>query len=364
MRHTGAAASWNDQAALVERVGGPPETADAPRVARTRRRCRGPRRSAGRWSHRRGGQGLAMSPPRSLAQWSDAVVEAFAAGHRFKDRDLKRAEALMRSLFDHLECCGITDLSEVTAELTLGWVWAEVQRRDGSVGRPARNTARYRQWLANYAFAAAGRLGAAVDPRAATGETIKRGALEVPPRPVTERELQQICDATHSRRRTSKKAVLVALSRASGSAAELPNVRARDVDLDAGTVKFAGSHERICALDPWSAQALADYLDANPVAPDEPLCVKADTAPDRAEDSVTTRLWQILAAAGLGEHHDVTARSIRLTEAQRVLRNEGIAAAAKFLGSSLDATAEALDYQWRSHSGAAAPDEAEDFGDG
>ena len=236
------------------------------------------------------------------------------------------------------------------------------------VGRPARNTARYRQWLANYAFTAAGRLGAAVDPRAAAGEMIKRDALEVPPRPVTERELQQICDATHSRRRTSKKAILVALSRASGSAAELPNVRARDVDLDAGTVRFAGSHERICALDPWSAQALADYLDANPVAPDDLLCVEADTAPDRAAHSVSARIYQVITDAGLGDHRDITARSIRLTEAQRVLERDGIVAATRFLGSrSLDSTARVLNHDWRhhpspakAHTSGAAPPRADD----
>ena len=124
----------------------------------------------------------------------------------------------------------------------------------------------------------------------------------------------------------------MALSRASGSAAELPNVRARDVDLDAATVRFAGPHERICALDPWSAEALTRYLDANPVAPDDLLCVNADTAPDRAAHSVAARIHNILRAAGLSDRRDITARSIRLTEAQRVLHRKGIVAAARFLG--------------------------------
>ena len=227
------------------------------------------------------------------------------------------------------------------------WIWRDVRRRDGSVGDPALATARFRYTLAKATFKIVAKLGAAVDPRTVTGPPIGGDRREAPPRPLTDEELQQICDATRSRRRTSKKAVLVALSRASGSAAELPNVRARDVDLDAATVRFSGPHERICALDPWSAQALARYLDANPVAPDDLLCVKADTAPDRAAHSVTARIHNIIRAAGLSDRRDITARSIQLTEAQRVLHRKGIVAAARFVGSSLDATAEMLAHQWR-----------------
>ena len=63
--------------------------------------------------------------------------------------------------------------------------------------------------------------------------------------------------------------------------------------------------------------------------------------------SVSWRLHRILREAGLNDP-DITARSVRLTEAHRVLHTEGIAAAARFLGSpSLDATAEMLNHQWR-----------------
>ena len=301
----------------------------------------------------------------SLTRWCAVVVEEFAAAHdNFKARDLKYAADLFESFFGYLESCGVTDLVAVTEVVVSPWIWGEGVRRDGSTELVAPNTARYRQLLVNFALEVAAKRGVAVDPVAVTGEWIPKHRSRPAPRALTDQEMQRVCEAAAPRNRTSQKPVLVALSRASGSAQDIPRVRVGDVDLDAGTVRFAGDSPRVCALDPDSAAAIAAYLDANPTAPDEPLCVKADTAPDRAEDSVTTRLWQILAAAGLGEHHDVTARSIRLTEAGRVLRNEGIAAAAKFLGSSLDATAEALDYQWRSHSGAAASDEVEDFGDG
>ena len=288
-----------------------------------------------------------MTRPLTLARWRDAAVGEFAAGHHYKPRDLKRAQNLLRSLFAHLEGCGITDPAEVTEADVVAWINAAIVRRDGSVGPPAHNTARYRQYLAKFAFRVAARLGVAVDPAAVTGDPIKWGSPDVSSRALTEDEVQRVCASASSRRKTSQKRVLVALSRAGGSAPELPNVRRRDVDLDAATVKFTGPNARTCALDPWSVDALAEYLSANAVALDDLLCVDADTAPESAAHSVSARLHRIVCEAGLNDP-DVTARSIRLTEAHKVLRHKGIAAAARFLGaSSLDATTEMLNHQWR-----------------
>ena len=288
-----------------------------------------------------------MSAPRSLAQWRDAVVAEFPNVYRYRPRDLKRAQSQIRSLFDYLKACGITDVSEVAADDVGAWIWREVTRRDGSVGPPAPATARTQYNLAKQAFKIVADLGAAVDPRTVTGPPIGGDRREVPPRALTDEELQRVCTATRSRRKTSQKGVLVALSRASATAQQLPLVRAGDVDLDAATVALSGPGARLCALDPDSVSVIAEYLEANSPAADELLCVRADTAPERAAHSVSARIHNILRAAGLSDRRDITARSIRLTEAQRVLRHKGIAAAARFLGASLDATAEMLDYQWR-----------------
>ena len=302
-----------------------------------------------------------MTRALTLAQWRDAAIEAFPHTYHYKPRDLKRATALIRALFDDLQACGITDPSEITETRVLAWVWADIVRRDGSVGPPALATARFRQGIAQAAFKVIAKLGAAIDPMAATGDRIEWVGAR-PPRTLTEQEMQRVCAATRSKRRTSQKGALVALSRASGSAPALARARASDVDLDAATVRFTGPDARTCALDPWSHKTLAGYFKANAPAPDDLLCVDADTAPERAAHSVSSRIHRILRAAGLNAP-DVTARSIRLTEAQRVLHTKGIAAAAQFLGSpSLDATAEALNYQWRHPS--PAPDELEGPGDG
>ena len=125
-------------------------------------------------------------------------------------------------------------------------------------------------------------------------------------------------------------------------------MRARDVDLDAGTVSFLGECARVCALDEWSARAIARYLRANPTAPHERLCVKADTPREAAVESVSIRLWKIIKEAGFSSRRGISPRSIRLAAARQVLECEGIVAAARFLGSlSLDNTAEAIGHYWQ-----------------
>ena len=70
--------------------------------------------------------------------------------------------------------------------------------------------------------------------------------------------------------------------------------------------------------------------------------------PQRAARAVTNQLYAILRAAGLSRLSGVSARSIRLTAARRVLEHENIVAATKFLGSpSLDNTAALLDHAWQ-----------------
>ena len=167
-------------------------------------------------------RGLAMTA-RTFDQWCDAAVEMFAHKYHYKPRDLKRATAQMRSLFDHLRSCGITQLSEVTEGDVAAWIWRDVRRRDGSVGDPALATARFRYTLAKATFNIVAKLGAAVDPRTVTGPPIGGDRREVPPRPLTDEELQRICDATRSRRRNIEESGpggVVASERVSGRVAQ------------------------------------------------------------------------------------------------------------------------------------------------
>ncbi|MXW89309.1 MAG: hypothetical protein F4Z54_07265 [Acidimicrobiaceae bacterium] len=255
---------------------------------------------------------------------------------------------MLISMFAHFERRGVKRLRDVTGDLTLEWCWSPVQGPDGSAQEPARNFARDRQWVARAAFKVAAQLGAQLDPNVAAGAGIKRGDPDVAARPLTDQELDRLCACVDAGTAASRRALLVAMYMAGGSAAEAAAVRTRDIDLDAGTVTFLGERARVCALDEWSARAIARYLRANPTAPDERLCVKADTPRDAAVDSVSIRMWKVIKEAGFSSRSGISPRSVRLAAARQVLESEGIVAAARFLGSpSLDNTAHALGHDWQ-----------------
>ena len=122
-----------------------------------------------------------------------------------------------------------------------------------------------------------------------------------------------------------------------------------DVDLEAGTVAFRGPAARTNRLEGWAAEAVDAFVGTRPPIPAEQLlCTSGRTGQFQAAHSVTVRLGEVLADAGIAGRAGVTARSIRLTAARRVLETSGIEAAANFLGSaSLDTTADALGHTWR-----------------
>ena len=290
-----------------------------------------------------------MSPQQALAAgWQDKVLAGIADTHALTGRGINQAGAGVASLFAHLERRAAL-WPDVTGDLTLEWCWSQIRRKDGTLCEPSLNTARNRQRTARAAFTQAAKLGAQVDPDAAAGDRIKRADPDVPTRPLSDRQLQRVCAVAEAGTAASKKPVLVALSLAGAAAAEAAAVRAQDIDLAAGTVTLLGPCKRVCALDEWSVRVIARYLRANPdTAPHERLCVKADTPPQAAVQSVSIRLWKIIKQAGLASRGGISPGSIRLTAARGVLECDGIIAATRFLGSaSLDNTAEALGHDWQ-----------------
>ena len=310
----------------------------------------------GRWTPvparlRRALEALVRNEVDLPSAWTEVAVEVIvgiANTYLFTQRALNQVAVMVLSLFAHFELRGVTRLRDVTGDLTLEWCWSPVRGPDGSAQEPSDNTARYRQWVALAAFKVAAQLGAQVDPNTAAGDRIKRGDPDVSARPLTDQELDRVCAHVNAGTAVSRRPLLVALSRAGGTAAEVAAVCARDVDLEAGTATFLGERARVCALDEWSARAIARYLRANPTAPHERLCVKEDTTRDAAVESVSIRLWKIVKEAGFSSRGGISPRSIRLASARQVVESEGIVAAARFLGSpSLDNTAEALGYDWQ-----------------
>ena len=274
-------------------------------------------------------------------------MAGIAASYSYKSTDLKPLGTKVSKLISHLGECGLTQWHQVTGDHTLAWCWSPVRTPTG-FKPPATNYARSRQTIARAAYREAAKLGARIDPDVAAGAVIPADDPDAATRLLTDDELQRVRDraAAISRRRTARAPIVIAALVSGGSLEDAAALRARDVDLDAGTVRFRDG--RVCALDAWSAQTIAEYLAANPAAANARLCVTADTTRDSAVLSVTTRAQRILREAGIASRSGASPRSIPLTAARRVLERDGIVAAARFLGSpSLDSTARVLGHSWR-----------------
>ena len=299
------------------------------------------------------GWGLVMAGEMSLARWQPMVVEALRVRFGRNERTAAKVVVEAVRLFAYLAARGAVSWSDVTDQLVTDWCWAARLDRSGRHRRAAQSTARNRQWAALAAFEAAEELGAPIDPRALVGERIPRLARSVSARPLTFAETDAVRVHADAGLVASRRSVAVALSFAGGTATEVAAVRCCDIDTTGGAVWFSGDAARWGPLDGWSATTLDRFFANNPpMRPEERLCVTDPLDAARATHSVTVQLGQVLQAAGIAGRPGVTARSIRLTSARRILDAEGIEAAARLLGSpSLDSTAAALGHRWGQHDG-------------
>lgn len=282
------------------------------------------------------------------AGWLERILADLARTYDPATRTGKKIASHVRWMLNFLMALGISVWSEVTAEDTRDWYFAETRNLDGTFAAPKENTARNRQWTALIALEVAAKLGALVDPVAVAGPKIQQPAdTDTAARPLDDGEDQRICSFANPGVVPSMRSVVVAVMRSGGSAPDAAGVRVRDVDLDTATIRF--SDGRVCALDAWSAQTIGEYLDTHPgVGPDDWLCVKSGTAPQRAVESVTAQVWKVVSEAGFGRCPGVSGRSLRLTAARRAFERDGIEAAARLLGSaSLDGTARAIGHAWQ-----------------
>lgn len=299
------------------------------------------------------GLGLVIAGEMSLARWQPTVVEALRVRYGANERTASKVIVEAVRLFSYLAARGAVRWGDVTDQMVTDWCWAARLDRSGRHRRAAQSTARNRQWAASAAFEAAEELGAPIDVKALVGERIPRPSGYVSARPLSDDEDRLVRDYADAGLVASRRSLCVAFSYAGGIASEVAAVRMCDIDLDTATVAFRGAAERDGRLDQWGVETVWRFVRNTPsVADGDLLCVAAGTDPSRAAHSVTVRLGQVLRDAGIAGRPGVTARSIRLTTANRILQAQGIEAAARFLGSpSLDSTAAALGYRWGQHDG-------------
>ena len=292
--------------------------------------------------------GLVMAGEMTLAEWLPLIVEAMELRLADNRRTAIKATTEAKHLVRNLQASGAVSLEDVTPSMAQDWMWAAWRDRSGRHRSTAKSTARNRQWVARLAFEAAASMGAPIDVAALIGEPIARPTDFISARPLTDDEAHQVrvfADAGHV---ASRRSLLVAFSFAGGSASEIAGVKAKDVDTASATVAFSGAAVRDGLLDGWGVETVDRYFRNNPpVGADDPLCVIPSISPERAAHSVSVRLGQVLRDAGISGRPGVSARSIRLTTAHKILQTDGIVAAARFLGSpSLDNTATSLNYDW------------------
>ena len=284
----------------------------------------------------------------SLTEWKSLVLRA--AEQRYtNERTLQKLVADAHRLFRYLDERGVTAWDELTTEIVAEWCWAARRnhKTKGVHRRAAPATAKSRQWVARTVLQEAKSLGALIEPAELIGLSIKRPSDFLSARPLTDDAAELVRVYGDSGHAVSRRALMVAFAFAGGTHSEIAAVRMCDVDIEAGTVAFSGKAARIGPLDTWGADAVHRYLRNYPhIEHDELLCTMPGTT-DPAH-RVAVRLGDVMDDAGLKGLPRVSARSIRLTTARKILDSDGIEAAARFLGSSsLDCTADALGYRWR-----------------
>ena len=290
---------------------------------------------------------LVTSGEQSLAVWEPLVLQAVQQRYT-NERTAKKVMTEASRLLGYLRAWGVSHWDAVTADLVVDWCWTarRSSKTKGAHRRVAQSTARNRQWAARTALREAQTRGAQLDPHELAGVRIKRRSEIESTRPLTDDEAELVriyADAGHA---ISRRSLMVALAFAGGTHPEVAAVRMRDLDIEAGAVAFSGEAARIGTLDEWGAETVQRFLRNHPhIDRDELLCTPRSLDPTHI---VTVRLGAVMGDAGLKGRPRVSARSIRLTTARKILDSDGIEAAARFLGSpSLDNTATALGHRWR-----------------
>lgn len=276
------------------------------------------------------------------------VYARFSSNRATADKALKESRVLLRVLKNS----GDGTFDSVTPEMVQRWFWKARFGSERTNRRASTETARNRRWAAKALLDAARLIGLGIDTEALLGPPIPKVESDKSSRPLSAAEARAVrghADACFAR---SRMPAIAALGFAGADAAETAAVTPNDIHLDEGWVQLPGPAARRNRLPDWSRETLTVLLlHGNPApAPDEPLCVGGHLSPERAKHSVTARLYQIIAGAGLKGIDGVTGASIRLTTAHEIATEQGIDAAADFLGNeSLDRTAAAL--RWRQAGG-------------
>ena len=265
--------------------------------------------------------------------WIPAVVDAVRARYIATRSTAEKTETETRSLLRYLSRTA-GEWQHVTAQMVTDWCCTGRPDAKNKYQPVATNTASNRMWVAGAALKATAALGAIPDANSLLGSTIKREASAEAMRPLTETEAGLVRRHARGGVITTLLPLLVALSFAGASAAEIAQILLGDIDAERGFVRLRGEHPRVNPCDDWGQATIRFHLRNRPgLNPRVPLCVTPGLPLERATKSVTVRLHRVLTDAGISHRPGVVPRSIRHTTAHRIAHAHGIVAAADFLGA-------------------------------
>jgi len=281
-----------------------------------------------------------------IADTVDEVLKQLRKRYRSNRGTSRKVQAEAERLFRYLDSVKVLRWEDISPETVLSWCWAARKTNAGEYRRPEQATARNRQWAATAVFEAAEQLGLIGHGRCLVGTRIRRSSDSVPTRPLTEHEVKRVQSFADRGQPFSRRAVIVALALAGGTSSEIAQVRKGDLDLPNRRVWIG---RRWNPLSEWGHQYIQHHLQIRPHLEDNRLlAVDHQIAADRRAHAVTVRLGEVISDSGLKGSPGVSARSIRLHTANRILRTQGLEAAAWFLGSdSLVSVVSALEYDWK-----------------
>ena len=287
-----------------------------------------------------------------IAAWVPLIVAEL--GRRgLHPRTVQNYSGIARAVTQWLEAQDVREWEQVTERLVTDWCETPSPLGKSRSERPEPGTVRHRETGVLSVFAIAQELGAPIEVRSLLSKRVPFGPRGVGSRPLTRREAELLRRTTNSGLVPTPRSVLVALAFAGGSNLDIAIVRRCDVDLDAKSVRFVGAFERTNRIRGRDARTLRAYLASDTsLGDDDLLCMAGRAKSQNPAASVGTRLHLALKSAGLSTIPGVTARSIRLNGAKRVLKRDGLEAAARYMGAtSLDAAAAALRHDWRQTNG-------------
>ena len=289
---------------------------------------------------------VAVEDTGRVTETVDGVLGMLKERYGSNGATMQKLAAEAGRLVRYLNTAGVRRWGDVTPEVVLAWCWAARQTPGGEHARPSASTARNRQWAAMAVFEAAETLGLVADGRRLAGERIPRSNDSLTTRPLTDDEATNVRGFADRGQLFSRRAVIVALAFAGGTSSEIAKVRKSDLDVPNRRVWIGGRQNPLCE---WGQQMIRQFLQIRPlVDKNRLLAVSEQIEADRRAHAVTVRLGEVISDAGLRGTAGVSARSVRLYTAHRILEAVGLEAAAWFLGSdSLTSTIKALGYHWK-----------------